>query len=391
MQLLFWGSIALVIYTYVGYGVLLYFLVRLKRLFVKPAPIDDTFVTDVTVVVAAYNEEAWIADKVKNCLEFDYPREHLHLLFVTDGSNDRTPQVIADYPKPAGANIELYHRDERKGKIAAVNRIMPFIDSPVVIYTDANTVVNKEAVRNIVRHFADPKVGAVAGEKRISLGDRAEASGAGEGIYWKYESALKRWDSELYSVVGAAGELFAIRRSLFEHISEDTIVEDFLTTMRIAQQGYKVVYEPNACAAETSSASVGEELKRKIRIAAGGMQAIVRLAPVLNIFKYGTLSFQYISHRVLRWTLAPLAMILVFFLNIFLLNEGSIYQFMMIAQVAFYFFAALGYILETRQMKVKAFFVPYYFCMMNYAVFRGFFRFLAGRQSVLWERAQRAA
>ncbi|MEM9824441.1 MAG: glycosyltransferase family 2 protein, partial [Bacteroidota bacterium] len=304
---------------------------------------------------------------------------------------DRTPDVISAYPLPEGVQLDVYHSPERRGKIAAVERIMEYVDTPIVIYTDANTFVNKQAIRNIVRHYKDPKVGAVAGEKRIQLGDKDAANSAGEGIYWKYESTLKRWDSELHSVVGAAGELFSIRTDLYEAVPQDTIIEDFFMTLRIAQKGYQVVYEPAAFAVETSSASVKEELKRKIRIAAGGIQAIIRLAPLLNIFKYGLLSFQYISHRVLRWTLAPIALPILLFVNAYLAFPGAyLYQLLFLGQVLFYGLALIGYILEKKKIKFKAFFVPYYFCIMNYAVFRGFYRIMTGNQSVVWERAKRA-
>jgi cellulose synthase/poly-beta-1,6-N-acetylglucosamine synthase-like glycosyltransferase len=162
-------------------------------------------------------------------------------------------------------------------------------------------------------------------------------------------------------------------------------------TLKIAQKGYKVVYEPDAYALESQSASIKEELKRKIRIAAGGFQAIARLVSLLNPFKHGILTFQYISHRVLRWTLAPLALPILLITNILLANQGSIwYQYLLYAQIAFYVFALLGFILEKQKLKIKAFFVPYYFCIMNYAVYRGFMRNLSGNQSALWERAKRA-
>ncbi len=390
METWFWAGIATVVYTYVGYGLILWLLVKIKHIVVQKTEHCHQEWPAVTLVIAAYNEERFIDDKIVNSLAQTYPGK-LDIMFVTDGSDDTTPARIAAFNNNTNRRIILEHQASRKGKIAAVNRIMPLIDSPIVVYTDANTTLNPEAIERIVACFANPKVGAVSGEKRIFASEKAEASGAGEGLYWKYESALKRLDSELYSVVGAAGELFAIRRELFEVIPEDTIVEDFYTTMRIAQKGYKVAYEPQAYASEGHSASVAEELKRKIRIAAGGMQAISRLLPLLNPFRYGLLSFQYISHRVLRWTLAPLALPLVFILNYFLyILSGGIYTFFWYAQIAFYTAAIVGYLLGRRQLRLKILFVPYYFCMMNYALYRGFFRFLRGRQSVVWERAARA-
>ncbi len=311
---------------------------------------------------------------------------------MTDGSNDRTPEVVESFPRAENQQIRLFHSPERKGKIAAVERVMAYVETPVTIFTDANTDVNPAAIRQIVRHFADPNVGAVAGEKRIAMNEADEATGAGEGIYWKYESTLKKWDAELNSVIGAAGELFAIRTSEYRHVPADTLIEDFVMTMGIAMRGFRLAYEPEAYAVESSSASIGEEMKRKVRIAAGGLQTAWRLRSLLNPFRYGLLSFQYISHRVLRWTLAPLALPLIFMINVSLAIEaGPVYQVLLALQVAFYAFAYLGYLFERKQLKIKAFFIPYYFCLMNWAMYRGFFRLVAGRQSVVWEKAKRAS
>jgi len=390
---LFWISLTIILYTYIGYGILLFLLTRIKRdgkeefLYHK----DRNDLPKVTFLVAAYNENEYIQEKIANSLAFDYPKDKISYFFVTDGSSDNTPQLIEDYPLPPNIHLRFFHSAERKGKIAAVNRVMPFVKSPIVIYSDANTNVNKETVLNMVKHYQNPKIGGVAGEKRIQLEQKEGASSAGEGIYWKYESTLKKWDSELNSVIGAAGELFSIRTELYEEPPQDSIVEDFYMTMRIAAKGYKVAYEPEAYAVETASASVGEELKRKISIAAGGFQSIVRLAPLLNIFKYGLLSFQYISHRVLRWTLAPLSLLILLITNILLARNGdSFYVVVLVGQLLFYALAIGGYLLEKQKIKLKIFFIPYYFCVMNYAVFRGFFRYISGGQSVLWERAKRA-
>ncbi len=391
LEIFFWTGLLIVFYAYMGYGIVLWGAIRLKRLWSPARPRPPFLAPEVSFVVCAYNEEDWIAEKITNSLSLDYPPGHIRFYFVTDGSDDRTAELVGSYPYPAGTRWTLLHQPERRGKIAAFQRAMQQIDTPVVVSTDANTLVNREAVRNIVRHFADPKVGAVAGEKRISMDEKADAGSAGEGIYWKYESLLKKWDAELWSVVGAAGELFAFRREAYEHVPADTIVEDFYLTMRIAQKGFRVQYEPEAYAVETSSASVAEELKRKIRIAAGGLQAVVRLAPLLNVFRYGILSFQYISHRVLRWTLAPLLLPLLLVANIALATRGGLlYPAILLAQAVFYAAAFTGYLLEQRKMKIKAFFVPYYFCVMNYSMYAGFMRLVRGRQSVLWERAKRA-
>lgn len=393
-SVLFWILIFIVFYAYIGYGILLFLILKFKRIFSKkPNPnYAEGEEPQVVFIVAAYNEEDYIDEKIKNCLQFDYPTEKIAFWFVTDGSTDKTPMMVEQYPTLPSQEVKLFHSPERRGKIAAVERVMAFVKAPITIFTDANTDVNPQAIKNIVRHYADPKVGAVAGEKRIALGATGDASGAGEGIYWKYESLLKKWDSELYSAIGAAGELFSIRTELYRHVPKDTLIEDFVMTMGIAMRGFKIVYEPDAYAFESSSASIAEELKRKIRIAAGALQATWRLRVLLNPFNYGLLSFQYLSHRVLRWTLAPLALPIIFLLNIFLAQSGSaVYRALLICQICFYCFALLGYIFERKQLKIKAFFVPYYFCVMNYAMYRGFFRLIGGRQSVVWEKSKRAA
>ncbi|MBN2635010.1 MAG: glycosyltransferase family 2 protein, partial [Prolixibacteraceae bacterium] len=231
-------------------------------------------------------------------------------------------------------------------------------------------------------------------EKRIYSKDTDAAAGAGEGLYWKYESTLKKWDAELYSVVGAAGELFAIRTELWQEVEQDTLLDDFIISLRVAMSGYTIQYNPNAYAIETASANVKEELKRKIRISAGGIQSIVRLRALLNVFRYGTLSFQYISHRVLRWTLTPLSLLLILPLNLILalndsMNMTRLYPVLFVLQMLFYAAALLGWFLENRKIKVKVLFVPYYFFIMNLSVFLGFKRYIKGSQSVNWQRAKR--
>jgi biofilm PGA synthesis N-glycosyltransferase PgaC len=337
------------------------------------------------LVVAAYNEESLIEQKIINTLHLKYPKEKLTILFVTDGSSDRTPQIVGAQP-----GIQLLHSNERRGKIHAIHRAMETVDSEIVVYTDANTFLNTEALQLIARHYANPAVGAVSGEKRV-LQDAVSDATVGEGFYWKYESLLKKWDSELYSVVGAAGELFSVRRSLYKDVEHDTILDDFMISMLIAEQGYRIIYEPEAYASELPSDNIKEELKRKIRIAAGGIQSILRLKPLLNPFNNTVLSFQYISHRVLRWTVTPFLLILTLVLNGFIYAESGapLYLVILLAQGLFYAMAAAGWLLEKRKIKVKALFVPYYFCIMNYAVLAGMVRYFKGNQSAIWEKAKR--
>ncbi len=389
VHLLFWLGLAVVAYTYVGYGLIVAILVKLRggrtaeRRDPKP---DDSFEPSVTLVVAAYNEEASIRAKLFNSLRLDYPREKLNLLFVTDGSSDETPEIVSRVP-----GVLHLHEATRAGKIAAMNRAMTEVSSEIVIFCDANTTLNRGAVRAIVRWYADPQVGGVAGEKRVQSRTRAGSGVESEGMYWKYESFLKRLDSRLWSVVGAAGELFSVRTSLFEEVAPDTILDDFLISLQVAARGYRVVYEPDAYACEAPSATVRDELTRKIRICAGGFQAMVRLRSLLSPFRFGVLAFQYFSHRVLRWTLAPLFLLLLLPLNALLLTPPAHWVFWvtLAAQLAFYGTAAAGFALQHRPQVPSWIRAPFYFVVMNYAVYRGFLRYVSGTQSVTWERASR--
>ncbi|MEQ8687003.1 MAG: glycosyltransferase family 2 protein [Imperialibacter sp.] len=378
-------ALSILFYSYLGYGIVLFVLVQGKRFFAPRKPVETTEWPEVTMLVAAYNEQDCVEDKIRNSLSLSYPSDRIKFLFVTDGSTDKTNEIITKYPA-----ITLEHRPERKGKLAAVERVMKSITSPITIFTDANTLLNKEAITNMVRHFADPSVGAVAGEKRIEQTNADDASAAGEGIYWKYESKLKQWDSELHSVVGAAGELFAVRTSLYEPVPADTLIEDFVLTMGIAAKGHRVVYEAQSYALETASLSITEEIKRKVRIAAGGLQAVVRMSGLLNPIPNPVLTFQYVSHRALRWTLAPLMLPLLLVTSFMLALQGYLPGTILFAgQVAFYIMAALGYILEKRKTRLKILYIPLYFTIMNVSVFRGLWRLINGKQSAVWEKAQR--
>lgn len=391
MILFFWICFAIIVYTFIGYGLVLFGLVKAKRFFKRKQNLKNTQRTPLpscSILIAAYNEEAFIKQKILNTLSINYPADRLKIFVVADGSTDQTTKIIEDFPQ-----VILLYTASRMGKVHAINRAMQFIDSEIVVFTDANTFLNKDAVINICKNYCDANVGGVAGEKRIFINAEADASTAGENMYWKYESKLKQWDSELNTSIGAAGELFSIRRDLYQPVPENTILDDFIISMRIAIQGFKVVYEPKAYAIETSSLSINEELKRKIRIAAGGIQSIVALKELLSPFKQPLLTFQYISHRVLRWSITPFLLIIVLILNILIVfslkSSNLVYQQILISQTTFYLLAFLGFILEKKKLKFKLAFIPYYFCVMNYSVVTGILKYLKKEQSSVWEKAVR--
>lgn len=389
LEIIFWIAAFVVFYTYLGYGLLLFILVKIKRIVVGPQklPVFDEL-PEVTLFITAWNEESVIEGKMKNCHALNYPKDKLKIVWVTDGTTDGTNEKLKAYP-----DVTVHFRPERLGKTAAMTRGVTFVETPLIVFTDANTFLNPDSVLLIVNRFADPKVGCVAGEKRVMQEDKDRAVSSGEGFYWKYESKLKTWDDELCSVVGAAGELFAIRTHLFEAMPKDTLLDDFILSLRIVMRGYKTAYTPNAYAEETSSAEMVEEEKRKVRIAAGGLQSIWRLRPLLNVFKYGTVSFQYISHRVLRWSVTPVLLFLLLPLNILMVaidSSNTMYVVILALQLLFYAAGHAGKLLEQRKIRFKALFIPYYFIFMNICVFKGVAYLRRKRNNGAWERAKRA-
>ena len=374
---LFWLCLAIVVYTYVGYGLILYLLVFIKRLAIKAKPladITDDCLPEVTLMVCAYNEEDIISEKMSNTHSLDYPADRLHLVWVTDGSTDNTNSILSTYP-----DVKIVFSPERRGKSAALKHGIKEVSTEIVMMTDANTMLNPEAVREIVRLMQDPKVGCVSGEKKVMAKSDSDEAAQGEGLYWKYESTLKRLDSELYSAMGAAGELCVIRRQLMTDIPDDTLLDDFVISMEIVRMGYKIAYTSKAFAMEYGSADLHEESKRKRRIAAGGLQSSWRLRSLMNPLRHPVVTFQFVSHRVLRWTITPVCLFALIPLNTILVlsGEGIIYTIIWILQILFYASALAG-------MRISK-----YFVFMNLNVFRGM-EYLLNNTSGTWEKAKRA-
>ena len=342
-------SIGILFYSYIGYGI----VAKILSLLIKERDLPELQNVDypeVTHIIAAYNEQDILKEKINNSLSLDYPEGQLKTIIVTDGSTDSS----ADIARLDGRVVH-YHSEKRNGKLAAVNRVISDVSSPITIFSDANAMLNKESIKNMARHFQSNRVGAVAGEKKVLVESEDDATSGGEGLYWKYESWLKQKDHHINTVVGAAGELFAVRTHLYESPKSNMLIEDFITSMTIAKKGYRVAYEPKAVATETSSANITEEIKRKVRISAGGLQAVVFLKALLNPFKYGMLTFQYVSHRVLRCTLAPVALIVALISNVLLLQTGNmVYGLLLVSQFFFYSLALLGYHFKRKKIKFKA-------------------------------------
>ena len=391
LKILFWVCLLIVFYTYIGYGILLYIIIRVKRLFCgKPQkavlPADDELPT-MTLMICAYNEEDVVAEKMENTLALDYPKDKFRIMWVTDGSNDRTNELLAAYPE-----VDIVFSPERRGKTAALKHGLQELKTRYVAFTDANTMINPTAMREIARLFMDPTVGCVSGEKRVAAKTSGEMAAEGEGIYWRYESTLKHWDSELYSAMGAAGELYAIDPTLVREVPNEALLDDFMMSMLIVNEGKRIAYTPDAYALEYGSADLKEESKRKRRIAAGGLQSIWWLRGMLNPFRQPLVAFQYISHRVLRWSVTPVAMLLLLLVNIIMviLGAGTFYTVTLLLQALFYLLAVAGWMLGRSGRSNKLLYIAYYFVFMNLNVFRGMAYLKSHSNSGAWEKARRS-
>jgi len=384
MAIAFYISVFILLYAYVGYGVLLWLISRLKRSMLAPAGTAE--LPAVTLIIPAYNEADCLHGKLQNCLELDYPADKLRLVVVTDGSTDESETILQQFHQ----RITWLHQSTRQGKMAAINRSMQYVETPIVVFSDANTMLNQQAISQLVKHYADPHVGGVAGEKKVVLKNNG-AIGLGEGLYWQYESRMKQLDSNFNTVVGAAGELFSMRTSLFVPQDEQLLLDDFMLSMKLCIDGYRVVYEPGAFATEVASINLEEEKKRRIRIAAGAFQSVTRLWPYLLIVKHPLLYFQYFSRRILRWIACPISLLVCFVANAYLVWQPGAHwgiQAFFVLQLLLYTAALLGGI-GYRKGVVTLFFIPFYFLFMHVSLVWGWIHYITNRQSVLWDKSKR--
>lgn len=391
LKILFWAMLLIVFYTYIGYGILLYIIIRLKRFFRgKPREAvlpPDEELPDMTLLICAYNEEDVVAEKMKNTLAIDYPKDKFRIMWVTDGCNDHTNELLKAYPE-----VDIVFSPERRGKSAALKHGLRELKTRYVAFTDANTMLNPGAMKEIARQFMDPTVGCVSGEKRVMAKKDGDMAAEGEGLYWRYESTLKRWDSELYSTMGAAGELYAIDPTLVREVPDEALLDDFMMSMYVVEAGKRIAYAPDAYAQEYGSANIFEESKRKRRIAAGGLQSIWWLRRMLNPMRQPLVTFQYVSHRVLRWSVTPVAMIILLITNglLSIMGAGLFYDIILILQILFYTMALIGWLSSRYGHKNKVLYTIYYFVFMNINVFRGMAYLRTHGKSGAWEKAKRS-
>ena len=391
VAVLFWLSILLIAYTYIGYPVLLALLSTLKR---EPELMSGAS-TSVTILITAYNEEAVIAKKLENSLAIDYPKEQLHIFVAADGSSDRTVEIVERF---ASRGVELSFLPQRNGKMAAINRAISQVSSEIVLFSDANNMYEPDVVSKLIEPFADPTVGATTGAKLI-IPDGNSLSGA-EGIYWKYESWIKKNETRLTTCTSAVGEILAVRRNLYNAPPGNVINDDYYIALDLIRRGYKIFYVPEARSFEYASATMQDEMVRRARMNTGKYQAI-SLSWTSLPFHRPLVVWQIISHKFLR-ALLPFDFLGAFFASFLLATfqkdfSGSFFklsvpyaQWIFGGQVLFYVFAALGIKFRFPGWIGKLIYLPAYLVSSNIAILRGFLGFLTKKQTNVWDRVKRS-
>ncbi|MEB3221985.1 MAG: glycosyltransferase family 2 protein [Candidatus Sericytochromatia bacterium] len=373
-------GVAFIGYTYLGYGVLMAGLARL----VGRAPSHTSRLPRVSLIIAACDEAAILEGKLQNTLALDYPADLLEVIVAADGSRDGTVAVAERF---RAAGVRVLHEPARRGKNHAVNRAVACASGEIVVLSDANAFYREDALRMLVRNFGDERVALVAGAKRV-VGE-GQAAAEAEGLYWRYESWLKVADSRVSSVLGAAGEILAVRRSAWLPPPEGVVIEDFWLTLALLRQGHRAVYEPEAVATELGAPAMADEWERRVRISAGGWQALVDHRELLSP-RWGLLAFQLWSHRVARWVVVPPLLPLLAWLT-WTSQPAPVARLLGGLELAAVALAAVGWALERLGLSARSTTLPYWLLMTNAAALAGAWRFWTRQQPAAWARVRRTA
>jgi cellulose synthase/poly-beta-1,6-N-acetylglucosamine synthase-like glycosyltransferase len=392
LEVIFWICMVLVAYNYVGYPLVIFLLSVISQaksdlLFLfhrggRRCTPPTQFVPEVAVLMSVHNEEAVIEAKVENTFEADYSPDRLEFLIGLDAPSDATADLLRqmDFDR-----LHVTHFKDRRGKLAVLTSLAQQTSAEILVITDANTRLAVNCIRNLVRHFADPKVGAVSGEESRMPSPGSDP--AAEALYWRYESALKLLENRLDCTLAGNGSVLAVRRSLFRP-QKQTIVEDLQIPLEIRLSGHRVIYDPEAVAFEEIAPTLSAQFARRVRIGAGNYQTLFANLQCLNPLK-GMLAFCFFSHRVLRW-LAPLLLLIAFGSSVLLAGHRN-FAILLAAQGAFYVSACLGYFFKKLGKPARLFSLPLHFCSMNLAMFLGLLRYVMGEQKLIWSSTPRHA
>jgi cellulose synthase/poly-beta-1,6-N-acetylglucosamine synthase-like glycosyltransferase len=385
-KIIFWVSLGLILYPYFLYPLLLFLAYSVTQawrdLRYLGSPRNRRTETPaasglpgITIIVPAYNEERVLPAKIENLRTLDYPRERLQVIFVSDGSTDRTNEILKN---AADANFHCILLNERKGKANALNQAVERAVNKILVFCDASTLFEADAAKKLVRHFADSAVGAVCGAVRYQANADAQQT---EGAYWRYESAVRMMEARMGAILNASGAIYALRRECFAPVPQSTILEDFVIPMRARRLGFSVLYDPEAVAIEFPASTVSGEFTRRVRLAVGSFRAIKDL---LRVPLRGFTPFALISHKLLRW-LVPFFAITFLASNV-ALAHSPFYRVLLALQLLFYFWAGLGFFFYQKMRRVRFGLVPYFLFAMHLAFIVGFFRCVIGSDRAVWQK-----
>lgn len=380
MTYIFWLSITMLFYTYVGYPFYVFMRARYSRNIVAK---DTDFKPLVSVIMSAYNEGSYIEKKIRNLLESDYPKEDLEILVGSDGSTDATDLILS---RMANKIVKVFIYKERRGKPSVINDLVPKAKGEILVFCDVRQMFEKNAISHLVTNFADDNVGCVSGELVFENFEQDTEVARGVGIYWNYEKFIRKCESAIHSMVGATGAIYAIRKGLYSPVPSDIVLDDVYIPLNIARMGYRSILDQEAKAYDRPALAASEEYKRKVRTLAGNYQIFFMFKDLLVPF-LNPVSLALVSHKLFR-VIAPFFMISLFVSNLFMAIDGS-YIIPLTAQVTFYALAALGAITCRQRNKkfiVKIASAAYMFCLLNFTALVGLYRFLAGKQKIVWER-----
>lgn len=379
-NVIFWAAVALIIYTYVGYSLVILVLSRFVRNPIRRAPIEPR----VTFLITAYNEEKNIRAKLEQTLSLDYPHEKLEIMVASDGSTDRTDDIVREF---SDRGVRLVRVEGRVGKTETQNQAVKQASGEIVIFSDATTRYEHSAIRHLVRNYADPSVGAVSGRYEY-FNPTGASIGVGSILFWKYENLIKRLQTDIKTITGCCGCIYSVRRSAYVPLPAD-IISDLVEPLKVVEQGYRIVFEADAIAFEETTEQTQEEFRMRVRVVTRGMRGLLYMKKLFNPFRYAFVSFQLLSHKVLRW-LIPAFLLVALLANLFLAGHSHwFYNATLALQLAFYLLALAGFLAEKRNILAKPLTVPLYFMTVNLAAVVAMYRIWKGYKAVTWETVRK--
>jgi cellulose synthase/poly-beta-1,6-N-acetylglucosamine synthase-like glycosyltransferase len=379
IEILFWVPVALIVYAYVGYPllvILLSFFVnsKVKKSFNEPK---------VSLLIAAYNEEKEIERKLKNSFDLDYPKDKLEIVVASDGSTDATEDIVKRYSKnDMGIRVVLHRVEGRLGKTATQNSAVKACQGDIIVFSDAASMYDRGAIRALVRNYADPTVGAVSGMYKY-INKEGSSVGFATILFWNLENFIKGRQTRIRTVTGCCGCIYSVRKNLYTDLPP-TIISDLVEPLTILQKGYRIVFEPEALALEETAGKTKEEFKMRIRVIVRGMNGMLFVRSLFNPFRYPYVALQLISHKLMRW-LVPVFCIIAFISNIFLALSSRIYLILLILQLVFYSLSVIGHYLDKAGIHKKVFYLPLYFCVVNLASLISMFKVMKKDNIVTWQ------